>query len=96
MVVLEGKSVSKLFGALPAVDQVDFHLQQGEILGLIGPNGAGKTTPVNLVTGSYPVTQGEIFFEDEKIDGLKPAGDRPKGNCQNLSDREAFPRDDGS
>ena len=73
MAVLEGKAVSKLFGALPAVDQVDFHLQQGEILGLIGPNGAGKTTLVNLVAGLYPVTHGEILFEDRRIDRLKPA-----------------------
>ena len=73
MAVLEGKSVSKLFGALAAVDRVDFHLQQNEILGLIGPNGAGKTTLVNLVTGIYPLTRGEVLFEKKKIDGLKPA-----------------------
>ena len=73
MAVLEGKSVSKLFGALAAVDRVDFHLQQREILGLIGPNGAGKTTLVNLVTGVYPLTRGEVLFEKKKIDGLKPA-----------------------
>ncbi len=73
MAVLDGKSVSKLFGALPAVDQVDFRLEQGEILGLIGPNGAGKTTLVNLVTGVYPVTHGEILFEGRRIDRLRPA-----------------------
>jgi branched-chain amino acid transport system ATP-binding protein len=73
MDILEGKLVSKLFGALAAVDQVDFRLQQGEILGVIGPNGAGKTTLVNLVTGIYPTTHGEILFEGKKINGLKPA-----------------------
>lgn len=72
MHLLEGQSVSKQFGALKAVDQVDFHVQKGEILGLIGPNGAGKTTLVNLVTGIYPLTEGEILLEGEKISGLRP------------------------
>lgn len=73
MPILEGKSVSKYFGALRAVDQVDFHIEGNEILGLIGPNGAGKTTLVNLVTGVYPFTQGEVIFKGEKLNGLKPA-----------------------
>jgi len=72
MDLLEGKSVSKQFGALKAVDQVDFHVQKGEILGLIGPNGAGKTTLVNLVTGIYPLTEGEILLDGKKINGLRP------------------------
>jgi len=72
MYLLEGQSVSKQFGALKAVDQVDFHVQKGEILGLIGPNGAGKTTLVNLVTGIYPLTEGEILLEGKKISGLRP------------------------
>jgi branched-chain amino acid transport system ATP-binding protein len=72
MHLLEGQSVSKQFGALKAVDQVDFHVQKGEILGLIGPNGAGKTTLVNLVTGIYPLTEGEILLDGKKISGLRP------------------------
>jgi branched-chain amino acid transport system ATP-binding protein len=72
MHLLEGQSVSKQFGALKAVDQIDFHVQKGEILGLIGPNGAGKTTLVNLVTGIYPLTEGEILLEGKKISGLRP------------------------
>jgi branched-chain amino acid transport system ATP-binding protein len=72
MHLLEGQSVSKQFGALKAVDQVDFHVQKGEIFGLIGPNGAGKTTLVNLVTGVYPLTEGEILLEGKKISGLRP------------------------
>lgn len=73
MPVLEGKSVTRYFGALPAVDQVDFVMEEGEILGLIGPNGAGKTTLVNLITGVYPLTEGEVKFEGRRIDGEKPA-----------------------
>lgn len=73
MTLLEGKGLSKLFGALAAVDEVDFQIEAGEVLGLIGPNGAGKTTLVNLVTGVYPLTRGELYFEGKRIDGLKPA-----------------------
>ena len=73
MALLEGKDVSKSFGALNAVDQVDFQIGQNEILGLIGPNGAGKTTLVNLITGVYPLTTGQIVFNGQRIDGLKPA-----------------------
>ena len=73
MAVLEGKSVTRYFGALPAVDQVDFRIEEEQILGLIGPNGAGKTTLVNLITGVHPLSNGEVFFEGRKIDGQKPA-----------------------
>jgi branched-chain amino acid transport system ATP-binding protein len=73
MALLEGKKVTRAFGALKAVDEVDFQVQEGEILGLIGPNGAGKTTLVNLVTGTYPSTAGEVFFKGKSITGLKPA-----------------------
>ena len=91
MAVLEGKTVSKLFGALPAVDQVDFYLEQGEILGLIGPNGAGKTTLVNLVTGIYPISRGEILFEGMRIDGLKPAVIARKGVARTFQIVKPFP-----
>jgi branched-chain amino acid transport system ATP-binding protein len=73
MALLEGRSVSKHFGALKAVDKADFRVERNEILGLIGPNGAGKTTLVNLVTGVYHPTAGEIVFKDRKISGMKPA-----------------------
>lgn len=91
MSLLEGKSVSVLFGALAAVDQVDFRLGEGEILGLIGPNGAGKTTLVNLVTGIYPLTRGEIRFETERIDGLKPAVIARKGIARTFQIVKPFP-----
>lgn len=91
MTVLEGKTVSKLFGALPAVDHVDFHLEQGEILGLIGPNGAGKTTLVNLVTGIYPISHGEILFEGIRIDRLKPAVIARKGVARTFQIVKPFP-----
>jgi branched-chain amino acid transport system ATP-binding protein len=72
MRILEGKRVTKYFGGLSAVHNVDFTIDQGEIVGLIGPNGAGKTTLFNLISGALPVTAGEIKYKDKKITSLKP------------------------
>jgi len=72
MQILEGEGVRKHFGGLAAVTDVDFHIDQGEILGLIGPNGAGKTTLFNLISGSLLPTSGIIRFKGENITGLRP------------------------
>ncbi|MFZ0451657.1 MAG: ABC transporter ATP-binding protein [Desulfatiglandaceae bacterium] len=72
MAILEGKNITKKFAGLIAVNEVDFELEPGEILGLIGPNGAGKTTLVNVIAGTYPPTDGAVFFKGERISGLKP------------------------
>jgi branched-chain amino acid transport system ATP-binding protein len=72
MRILEATQVCKNFGGLSAVTQVDFHLNQGEILGLIGPNGAGKTTLFNLISGALATKSGEINFKDTCISKLKP------------------------
>jgi len=72
MPILEGQGVTKYFGGLAAVSNVDFHVDQGEILGLIGPNGAGKTTLFNLISAAFPISSGEIRFKGRKISGLKP------------------------
>ena len=60
------------FGGLVAVNELDMSVRQGEIYGLIGPNGAGKTTIFNLLTGVYEPTSGELYFQGQRIDGLKP------------------------
>lgn len=70
--LLEVKQLSRHFGGLKAVDELSFHVEQGEILGIIGPNGAGKTTAVNLVSGVTPPTAGSVDFAGERITGLSP------------------------
>jgi len=72
MPILEGKGVTKYFGGLVAVSNVDFHVKQGEALGLIGPNGAGKTTLFNLISAALVPKSGIIRFKGEEITGLKP------------------------
>jgi branched-chain amino acid transport system ATP-binding protein len=69
--MLEGQGVTKYFGGLAAVSNVDFHIDQGEIVGLIGPNGAGKTTLFNLISGAFPISSGEIRFKGQPLNGLK-------------------------
>jgi len=72
MRMLEAKGLSKSFGGLTAVSQVDIHVDEGEILGLIGPNGAGKTTLFNLLSGAIQMDSGTVFFGGKKISGMKP------------------------
>jgi branched-chain amino acid transport system ATP-binding protein len=72
MPILEGKGVTKYFGGLAAVSNVDFHVEQGEVLGLIGPNGAGKTTLFNLISAALSPKSGRISFKGKDITGLKP------------------------
>jgi branched-chain amino acid transport system ATP-binding protein len=72
MRILEGEGVTKYFGGLAAISNVDFHVEQGEIMGLIGPNGAGKTTLFNLISAALNLNSGVIKFKGEKISGLKP------------------------
>jgi branched-chain amino acid transport system ATP-binding protein len=69
--LLELKNVTIKFGGVTALDQVNFHVNEGEICALIGPNGAGKTTVFNVVTGVYPVTSGDIIFNGENLKGKK-------------------------
>jgi len=72
MALLEIRSLSKYFGGLAALYQLDLDVFESEILGLIGPNGAGKTTVFNVVTGSLLPTNGQVIFRGENITGLRP------------------------
>lgn len=69
--LLEVDNVTLRFGGVVALNEVDFAIHEGEILGLIGPNGAGKTTCFNAMTGVYTPTSGEIRFDGQKISGRK-------------------------
>jgi branched-chain amino acid transport system ATP-binding protein len=70
--LLKGEKITKNFGGLTAVSEVDFYVDEGEILGLIGPNGAGKTTLFNLISASLVPKSGTITFKGKNITGLKP------------------------
>jgi branched-chain amino acid transport system ATP-binding protein len=65
--LLELKNTTIKFGGITALNEVNFHVNKGEICALIGPNGAGKTTVFNVVTGVYPITSGEILFKGESL-----------------------------
>lgn len=71
-VILKVERTSKRFGGLLAVDEVSFHVERGELLGIIGPNGSGKTTLVNLITGFVRPDSGKVFFRGSDITGKKP------------------------
>jgi branched-chain amino acid transport system ATP-binding protein len=71
-VLLETVELTKHFGGLAAVSDVDIDVEEGEMVGIIGPNGAGKTTLFNLITGSLRPTKGRIGFRGKDIVGQKP------------------------
>jgi branched-chain amino acid transport system ATP-binding protein len=68
----ELKRLTKHFGEFAAVSQLDMYVNRGEIVGLIGPDGAGKTTVVNLISGVYSPTKGQVIYEGTEIAGKKP------------------------
>ena len=72
MSLLRIDKMSHDFGGLRAVNNYDLNVEPGQIRGLIGPNGAGKTTIFNLITGIYNPTEGDIYLEDKRINGLDP------------------------
>jgi len=85
MPILECKGLSKHFGAVRALDNVDLTVEPGRIVGLLGPNGSGKTTLIKLANGLLTPTNGEIL-----IDGQKP-GVQTKAVVSYLSDKEYLP-----
>jgi branched-chain amino acid transport system ATP-binding protein len=70
--ILSVRRLTKRFAGLVALSDVSFDLGRGEILGLIGPNGAGKTTLVNLISGAFRASEGELDFEGAPIGALPP------------------------
>ncbi|MEP4198668.1 MAG: ABC transporter ATP-binding protein [Aliishimia sp.] len=77
MTLLHTEKLTKIFGGLTAVNDVNFEVAKGEVHALIGPNGAGKSTFVGLVSGRIPATDGAVWFEGENVSKL-PAHARIK------------------
>jgi branched-chain amino acid transport system ATP-binding protein len=69
--LIELNNVTMQFGGVRALDEVNLHVNKGEICALIGPNGAGKTTIFNVITGVYQLTSGSISFQGSDLKGLK-------------------------
>ncbi|GAA3760552.1 ABC transporter ATP-binding protein [Micromonospora maritima] len=89
--LLEVDHVTLRFGGVVALNDVDFTLYKGEILGLIGPNGAGKTTCFNAMTGIYQPTEGQIRFRGEKISGKKRHQITRMGMARTFQNIRLFP-----
>jgi simple sugar transport system ATP-binding protein len=94
MTLLALNSVSKSFGAIKALSDVDFSVSRGEIVGLMGDNGAGKSTLVKVIAGNFPPSSGEIVLDDKSVHFHKPVEARQQGIevvyqdlalCNNLS-----------
>ena len=69
MPILQTDGLTKMFGGLSAVDNLDLWVEEGEIMGLIGPNGSGKTTALNLITGFIKPTGGVVTYQGENVTG---------------------------
>jgi len=90
--ILKTEGLTKRFGGLTAISNVNFELKEGEIKGLIGPNGAGKTTFYNLITGVYKPDSGRVLFMDEDITHLPPHEICKKGFARTFQVTSIFPR----
>ena len=91
MPILEGQGVTKYFGGLAAVSNVDFSVEEGATFGLIGPNGAGKTTLFNLISAALTPKSGTILFKGEDITGIKPHKICRKGVARTFQTVKIFP-----
>ena len=88
--MLELKGLTKHFGGVRAVDNVDLTVAQGEILGLIGPNGSGKSTIVNLICGLVPLTDGRVVYRGDDISDLPPHTRVGKGIARTFQNIRLF------
>ena len=78
-ILLKVEGLTRHFGGLAAVSDLNFEVRRGEILGLIGPNGAGKSTTFNVISGFHKPTAGKVYFAGEDITGRNPARISRKG-----------------
>ncbi len=89
--LLETVDVAKYFGGVRALDGVSIKVKEGSVIGLIGPNGSGKTTLFNVITGFYVPERGEVWFNNERIDGLNPNEVYLKGLVRTFQIPRLFP-----
>lgn len=88
--LLDTRALTIRFGGLIAIDNLDVDVSRGEVLGLIGPNGSGKTTFINLITGIYPPSDGDIRFQGRSIVGLAPHQIVRKGIARTFQNNRLF------
>ena len=88
--LLSVKGITKRFGGLTAIRELDLTLEAGQIASLIGPNGAGKTTLFNVLTGLYPPDAGEIYFRETPLSGLTPDRITRLGICRTFQNIRLF------
>ena len=89
-VLLDVSAVSRRFGGVHAVADVDLQVRPGEIVALIGPNGAGKTTLFNMISGVIPPTRGTITIAGERVDGARPHRIAQLGAARTFQNLEIF------
>ncbi len=89
--ILQTEGLTKVFGGLRAVSQVELDLPRYSLTGLIGPNGAGKTTIFNLITGVYVPTEGRVVFNGQEISGLEPHEINQMGIARTFQNIRLFP-----
>ena len=89
--LLELKDISKYFGGLAAVHQLDLTVDPGEIHGLIGPNGAGKTTTFSIISGELSPSEGQVIFEGSNIAGLPAHKTAARGIVRSFQLNTLFP-----
>ena len=92
MALLEATQVTKRFGALIAVRQVDVRIEPGTIHAMIGPNGAGKTTFFNCLTGVHANDEGTIAFKGRPLEGLRSHERAVLGICRTFQNIRLFPQ----
>lgn len=90
MTLFQVGGIGKRFGGLSAVNDVSFHIDSGEVLGIIGPNGAGKTTLFNLMTGLLQASSGSIQFQGESLTGLRPSRIAARGIARTFQNIRLF------
>jgi branched-chain amino acid transport system ATP-binding protein len=89
--LLELSGVSRRFGGLRALSDIDLAVERGEVVGLIGPNGAGKTTLVNVVSGVHRASAGRVRFDGEDVTRLRPFQAARRGIARTFQIVQPFP-----